>query len=246
MTDASPPTARSSPRSCPRPISASGAAMRGRTASSCITPACRPPRARWRCCAIRRRGLGALFRLGGRRDRPARPRGQARLARRRRRLERRERSQFGFDRRRDRQSRPRRRPAAVSRAGRSRRRSRSVATSPRGARFGPSACSPIPTSRPRASAIPASDFPGTFWRAPASAIGSRRRRSRRRRCSARPGRAAGARAASDAGALRLRSRDDRRLRRADPSRRRRFPAPFPARRGSTARPTRRRSRRCAR
>ena len=105
------------------------------------------------------------------------------------------------------------------------------ATSRRGARFAPSACSPIPTSRRRASAIPARSFPGTRWRAPASAIGSSRRRSTAARCSPRRGRAAGPRVASDARALWLRDRAHRRLRRADPSRRDRLPAPFPPRAG---------------
>ena len=38
----------------------------------------------------------------------------------------------------------------------------------------PNGFSPIPTSRPAASAIPASGFRGTRWRAPGSAIGRRR------------------------------------------------------------------------
>ena len=239
------PTARSSPKSCPRPITASGAGSRGRTASSCTIPACRRPRPLWRLLRDPARGsFQPLFRRRRRPHRPTRSRGAPRLACRGFLLARRARHQFGVDRRRDRQSRPWRRPAAFSdeadRGG-----DRAVPRRLRRAtRSGPSAFSPIPTLRRRASAIPARNFPGRACASRASAIGSKRRRRRAGPAFARAGGAAGARPASSAVALWLRSRRERRLRRAHARRSSPRFSGISARRGSTAKPTRARSMRC--
>ena len=93
---------------------------------------------------------------------------------------------------------PKRQIAAVTRF---------AAASSRAAPSGRSACSPIPTSRRRASRIPARNFPGELCAIQASGTGSGRRRSKRARAArARRQRRGGDRVPGDARRVRLRHR----------------------------------------